>query len=204
MTYNIIESTLHIGPIHNLGREVGDWELPCDSLTWRFRGHVWNIFVHSKKPSGATVIFRLSSNLFHFVQDWNKSERVAEACVPRRMLCLSRRRCRVIRLLEHEGSLTFLYSLECEPRAVVRVRVRRNVVRVRVNEAAIRIRIVVRTANDTAPGTRYLFEFIPFCCLLSLCLPEIDHLKQSISLWVFPFSRFRLFQMYPQQSQYPH
>lgn len=94
--------------------------------------------------------------------------------------------------------------LEGEPRAEVRVRDRRNEARERVNEAAIRIRIVVRTANDTAPGTRYLFEFISFCCLLSLCLPEIDHLKRSISLWLFPFSRFRLFQMYPQQSQYPH
>lgn len=73
------------------------------------------------------------------------------------MLCLSRRRCRVIRLLEHEGSLTFLYSLECEPRAVVRVRVRRNVVRIRINETAIRIRVVVSTTNHTAPGTLYLF-----------------------------------------------
>ncbi len=123
-------------------------------------------------PSGAYVIFRLSSNLFQILRVWNNQrglpvqsdmERFSdrwgdcpEARVPRRMRCLSRRRCRVIRLLEHEGSLTFLYSLECEPRAVVRVRVRRNVVRVRVNETAIRIRIVVRTANDTAPGTLYL------------------------------------------------
>lgn len=40
---------------------------------------------------------------------------------------------------------------DCEPGAVVRVRVRGNVVRIRIDETAIRIRIVVRAANDTAP-----------------------------------------------------
>lgn len=50
-----------------------------------------------------------------------------------------------------------MYSLECEPRAVVRVRVRRNVVRVRINETAIRIRVVVRTTDNTAP-----WDTLPF------------------------------------------
>ena len=50
-------------------------------------------------------------------------------------------------------------ATKCEPRAVVRVRVRGNVVRVRVNETAIRIRVVVSTTNNTAPGTLYLLCF---------------------------------------------
>ena len=58
------------------------------------------------------------------------------------------------RLLLSKGAIRF--ATKCEPRAVVRVRVRRNVIRIRVNETAIRIRVVTRTTNDTAPGTRHL------------------------------------------------
>lgn len=50
-----------------------------------------------------------------------------------------------------------MFATKCEPRAVVRVRVRGNVVRVRVNETAIRIRVVRGTTDNTAPGTLYLF-----------------------------------------------
>jgi len=69
------------------------------------------------------------------------------------MLPLSRGACRASDYVVQRGKS---FALECEPGAVVRVRIRGNVVRVRVNETAIRIRVVVRTANDTAPGTLYL------------------------------------------------
>ena len=47
----------------------------------------------------------------------------------------------------------FLICIVCEPRPVVRVRVRGGVVRIRVGETAVRIRIVVRTTNHAADET---------------------------------------------------
>lgn len=56
------------------------------------------------------------------------------------------------------GIFCQFFAFEGEPRAAVRVRERRGATRIRVNETAIRIRRVVRTTNDTAPGTFYLFR----------------------------------------------
>ena len=49
--------------------------------------------------------------------------------------------------------------IECEPRPVVRARVRRSVARVRINETVIRTRIVTATTNDPAGrhSTFYIF-----------------------------------------------
>lgn len=49
------------------------------------------------------------------------------------------------------------HVLECEPRAVVRVRVRGSVIRIRIHETAIRIRIVVRTEHSPAEDTLPFF-----------------------------------------------
>ena len=68
--------------------------------------------------------------------------------------------------LHHTYAEFFLLTemlFECEPRTVVRVRVRRSVIRIRIDETAIRIRIVVGTTNDTA--VRHSTFLIPAAAL---------------------------------------
>lgn len=62
--------------------------------------------------------------------------------VTRTYVVAHERRCR--------GAILLLRWIVCEPRAVIRVRVRRCVVRVRIHETAIRIRVVVRATDTTA------------------------------------------------------
>ena len=97
VTDNVIESTLHIRPLHNLTCEVAERKLPCEFIAGRFLSHVWNFFFHSF----SFIAFRRLCYVPAFFQSfptWNTLERVAEACIPRRVRCLTRRRCRVIRL----------------------------------------------------------------------------------------------------------
>ena len=49
-------------------------------------------------------------------------------------------------------------SLECKPRAVVGVRVRRIVIRIDVHETVVRIRVVARAKNTTPTGVFYLLK----------------------------------------------
>ena len=52
--------------------------------------------------------------------------------------------------LYKRGTYPRLFCIDCEPRTVVRVRVRRSVIRVRIDETVVRIRIVTTTTKDTA------------------------------------------------------
>lgn len=83
-------------------------------------------------------------------------ERVAEARVSRSLRWLHVT-VQLERLYISVVNNTTLIALKCEPRAVVRVRVRRCVIRVRINETVVRIRIVTATTNATAMETLYLF-----------------------------------------------
>ncbi len=60
-------------------------------------------------------------------------------------------------------SLRHFFIYDCEPRTVVRVRIRGIVVRIRVNETAIRIRTVVRPQHHTRamPASAFLLSLPP-------------------------------------------
>jgi hypothetical protein len=95
------------------------------------------------------------------------SSAVAEVHLPRRMQWRTRRRA---------GSYDYIYRGEgaprfipqCEPRAVIRIRVRRSVIRVRVDETAIRVRIVVRPTDAPAMEGSTFFESF-FFLVVSCC-----------------------------------
>lgn len=58
--------------------------------------------------------------------------------------------------------IVVVFCSVCEPRAVIRIRVRGCVVRVRIDETAIRVGVVIRATNDTArwkPLTFYIILF---------------------------------------------
>lgn len=115
-----------------------------------------------------------------------RSERVAEARAsrPLRWLPVTGAVRTINNSLTDIKDLTALIALmgfpsrlcfECEPRAVVRVRVRRSVIRVRINETVVRIRIVTATTNDTAVRhstfcslTTAVNSFLLFSLLLAL------------------------------------
>lgn len=61
------------------------------------------------------------------------------------------------------ASLRHIFFYDCEPRTVVRVRIRGIVVRIRVNETAIRIRTVVRPQHHTRamPASAFLLSLPP-------------------------------------------
>ena len=91
------------------------------------------------------------------------AERVAEARVSRSLRWLH-----VAVQLERLYISVWLHTFicfDCEPRTVVRIRVRRCVIRVRINETVVRIRIVTTTTNDTAMETLYLFCSLTDCRL---------------------------------------
>ena len=95
-------------------------------------------------------------------------ERVAEARVSRSLRWLH-----VAVQLERLYISVWLHTFicfDCEPRTVVRVRVRRCVIRVRINETVVRIRIVTTTTNDTAMETLYLFAVSN--CSYTLFIPN--------------------------------
>lgn len=87
-----------------------------------------------------------------------RSERVAEARVSRSLRWLTRSRAVRTIIYKRGEQHPRLFCFDCEPRAVVRVRVRRCVIRVRINETVVRIRIVTATTNHTAMETLYLLQ----------------------------------------------